>query len=174
MDRQKLKAELERLHSESFGWALRCCFEEATAAAEVLQEVYLKVLEGKARYTKQSAFKTWLFSVIRFTAIDYYKAEKRRETASLEKVKTAQINGSNEIQSSLEAIQKKEILRKALSQLSPQQSQILHLVFYHNLSIRAASEVMNIQLGTARTHYERGKRELKKCLTNEGFLEDVR
>jgi RNA polymerase sigma-70 factor (ECF subfamily) len=60
--------------------------------------------------------------------------------------------------------------QNALNQLSPQQNQILHLVFYQNLTIEEASEIMKIQIGTARTHYERGKRQLKKRLIiNQNF-----
>ncbi len=47
------------------------------------------------------------------------------------------------------------------------QREVLHLVFYGELSIREASEVMNVSLGTARTHYERGKAGLRKRLGRE-------
>src|SRR2546428_10879830 len=69
MELADFKAELERLHSASFGWALRCCRRDQTEAEEVLQTVYLKILEGKARYRGESKLKTWLFAVIRKTAI---------------------------------------------------------------------------------------------------------
>ncbi|MFT4733981.1 MAG: DNA-directed RNA polymerase specialized sigma24 family protein [Algoriphagus sp.] len=39
----------------------------------MLQEAYLKVLEENATYSEKSNFKTWLFSIIRFTAIDNLK-----------------------------------------------------------------------------------------------------
>ena len=64
----KLEEEIKRIDPRCYGWALRCCYENETAAAEVLKNTYLKVLEGKARYRERSALKTWLFSVIRNTA----------------------------------------------------------------------------------------------------------
>src|SRR4029078_6312168 len=69
----ELKAELERLHSASFGWALSCCRRDATEAEEGLQTVYLKILEGKARFRGESSLKTWLFAVIRKTAATEYR-----------------------------------------------------------------------------------------------------
>src|SRR5204863_9434468 len=69
----ELKAELERLHSASFGWALSCCRRDHTEAEEVLQTVYLKILEGKARFGGESSLKTWLFAVIRKTAATEYR-----------------------------------------------------------------------------------------------------
>ncbi len=68
MEIADLKAELEQLHSASFGWALNCCRRDADEAEEVLQTVYLKILEGKARFRGESSLKTWLFAVIRKTA----------------------------------------------------------------------------------------------------------
>ena len=73
MEIADLKPELERLHSASFGWALNCCRRDATEAEEVLQTVYLKILEGKARFRGESSLKTWLFAVIRKTAATEYR-----------------------------------------------------------------------------------------------------
>ena len=37
-------------------------------------------------------------------------------------------------------------------------------MFYENLSLREAADVMNISIGSARQHYERGKRRLRESL----------
>jgi len=37
----------------------------------VLQDVYAKVLSGRAVLREQSTFKTWLFGVIRLTAMEH-------------------------------------------------------------------------------------------------------
>src|ERR1017187_10062759 len=62
------RAHLETNHSASFAWALSCCGYNHAEAEDVLQTVYLKVLEGRAVYHGRAAFRTWLFSVIRNTA----------------------------------------------------------------------------------------------------------
>src|SRR5919197_4427582 len=70
MESAELKTLLEKYQRESYGWALSCCSRDPVEAENVLQTVYLKVLEGKARFDGRAAFKTWLFSVIRKTAAD--------------------------------------------------------------------------------------------------------
>ncbi|MEL6719053.1 MAG: RNA polymerase sigma factor, partial [Bacteroidota bacterium] len=152
---------LEELHEASYAWALRCCYEDREAAAEVLQNTYLKILEGNAKFKGDSSFKTWLFSIIRFTAIDYFRAKKRKRNIAFDQQHEAilevdQIGGEN-VAASI-------AFRTLLKQLSPKQQQVLHLVFYQNCTIQEAAEIMQIQLGTARTHYERGKQQLKKQL----------
>ncbi len=159
---EQLRSRLEALHTASFAWAVRCCYQDRLAAEEVLQMTYLKILEGKAKFDQKSQFKTWLFSVIRFTAIDYFKKEKKVKLASYQ-----HLNVSNSELSTLNTSQ--IVFERGLTQLSPKQSRLLHLVFYQNLTIQAAAEVMNIQVGTARTHYERGKEQLRKWLAKAGY-----
>jgi RNA polymerase sigma-70 factor (ECF subfamily) len=48
--------------------------------------------------------------------------------------------------------------------LSARQRQVLHLVFYQDLTVEEASRVLKISLGTARTHFERGKTQLRQRL----------
>src|ERR1051326_5496052 len=83
MDNAELKEELEKLHSASFGWALSCCRRDYAEAEEVLQTVYLKILEGKACYRGESSLKTWLFAVIRKTAIGEYRKKLVRNLVFL-------------------------------------------------------------------------------------------
>ena len=55
IDIVELQDELENLHSASFGWALSCCRRDHAEAEEVLQTVYLKILEGKAKFRGESS-----------------------------------------------------------------------------------------------------------------------
>jgi RNA polymerase sigma factor (sigma-70 family) len=83
IDIAELRDELEKLHSASFGWALNCCRRDHAEAEEVLQTVYLKIFEGKARYRGEASLKTWLFAVIRKTAIGEYRKRVLRNLVFL-------------------------------------------------------------------------------------------
>src|SRR5215510_10046069 len=83
MEIAELKAELERLHTASFGWALSCCRQNHSDAEEVLQTVYLKILQGKAIYRGESKLQTWLFAVIRKTAISERRKQLLRSLSSI-------------------------------------------------------------------------------------------
>lgn len=161
---ERLKHHLEVLHTESFAWALNCCYADRVAAEEVMQITYLKILEKKAKFNGKAQFKTWLFSVIRFTAIDFYKQSKRFQQIQTQQPITIQFEE--------ETIDYSTILQEAINQLSPQQHQLLHLVFYQNLTIQEAADVMHLQIGTARTHYKRGKMQVKKYLEQKGWSVD--
>jgi RNA polymerase sigma-70 factor (ECF subfamily) len=40
----------------------------------------------------------------------------------------------------------------------------LHLVFYQDLTVEEASRVLNVSVGTASTHFARGKERLRSIL----------
>ena len=165
MEISDLKAELEALHQASFGWALSCCRHNHAEAEEVLQTVYLKILQGKASYRGECKLQTWLFAVIRKTAISECRKHMLRALKSI-----AIGSGSSASQPELE-LEHSEMQRRfqaALAQLPARQRETLHLVFYQDLSLSEAAEIMNISVGSVRRHYERGKKRLREALDREG------
>ena len=165
MEIAELKAELEKLHRASFGWALSCCRHNHSEAEEVLQMVYLKILQGKACYRGECKLQTWLFAVIRKTAI----SERRKHVVRMLK-SIAVSNSTSDAQPevNLERSEMQQRFHQALAGLPMRQRETLHLVFYQDLSLSEAAEVMNISVGSARRHYERGKKRLREALDREG------
>jgi len=163
--REDLQSELERLHAASFGWALACCGQRREEAEDVLQTAYIKVLEGKAKFDGRSSFRTWLFGVIRHTALEQRRRRWVREML-LERWFLARPSLPSR-PSAADVFPDSRALRDALGRLPERQQQVLHLVFYQEMTVEEASAVMGVSLGTARTHFDRGKRRLRQMLAPE-------
>jgi RNA polymerase sigma-70 factor (ECF subfamily) len=156
------RLELERLHPKSFAWALHCCRQRREEAQDVLQEVYLRVLDGRAQFAGQSSVKTWLFAVIRRTASDHNRRQWLRAAVLDRWFQHASIDAPHfGPEGELGTSEANASLRAALARLSPRQQEVLHLVFYQDLTIEQAAGLLNISLGSARTHFERGKARLR-------------
>ena len=155
---EDLGERLEALHEDAFAWSMACCGRDRSLAEEVLQMAYVKVLSGAARFEGRSALKTWLYGVIRRTA-----AEERRRVG-LVALRLARFARLAPAPASSEASTDVGPLARALPRLSPRQREVLHLVFAEGLSVEAASAVMGVGAGSARVHYDRGKKRLRALL----------
>ena len=146
-----------------------CCRWNREEAKEVLQASYLKAIEGRAKFNGHSSTRTWFFGVVRQTAL-----EKRRNhavrTNALRRWFTRQpVSEPVPTPERLSAeAEDQRRLRRMLTRLSPRQRDLLHLVFYQEMTIEEAAGVLRVSIGTARTHYERGKARLRAMLSGAG------
>ncbi|WP_296703352.1 RNA polymerase sigma factor [Algoriphagus sp.] len=160
MNRKQLDLLLKTYHREAYIWARQCCAFDDEMAKDVLQQVYLKILEGKAKLMEIDKAKTWLFSIIRYTSIDQLR--KSGKFLSLE--------DSFEIEDIPDEIDQTDY-QGLIKKLPKMQQEVLLMVFYHQMTIEQSAEVLQIGLGTARTHYDRGKKKLKEIITKTQIQE---
>jgi RNA polymerase sigma-70 factor (ECF subfamily) len=167
--RNGIERKLESFHPSSYGWALVCCRWNRQEAEDVLQTSYLKAIEGRAKFNGHSSTRTWFFAVVRTTAL-----ERRRRAAvrslAIERLRRW-ITGSDSAPTPerlTEIDERRDRLRRSMTRLSPRQREMLHLVFYQDLTIEEASHILGISVGSARTHYQRGKTRLRKLLAEDG------
>ncbi|NNE90602.1 MAG: RNA polymerase sigma factor [Verrucomicrobiales bacterium] len=163
MDTSELRAQLSELHPLSFGWARNCCRGDADSAADVLQSAYEKILSGRAVFREKSTFKTWLFGVILNSA----REDRRRKILGrigIFRYQSQKPTALSDPGTDLEAAESNARIRRLVADLSRRQQEILHLVFYQDLTIEEAAGVMGVTIGSARTHYHRAKKNLRKKL----------
>lgn len=151
---------------------MRCCQGERAEAEDVLHLAYCKVLDGRARFERRSSFRTWLFGVINRTA----REQARRRWMQLARLERwwndSAADGAEGGGDEGGGDERVRALRSALGRLSRRQQEVLHLVFYQELTIQEAAEVLAMPVGTARTHYERGKARLRQLLDGEDSMQE--
>ena len=168
MTGEPLERCLEALHPASYGWALGCCRWDREEAEEVLQTAYLKILDGRARFDGRSSFKTWLFAVIRRTAAERRRGRWLRSLAALRRLDARPDPApASTPEDRFDAAETSRVLRAVLRILPSRQREVLHLVFYQDLTVEEAAHVLGISVGSARTHYHRGKSALHERLARE-------
>ncbi len=164
MDDTDVRNFLIASHSASFAWAMVCC-RDRELAEEVLQSVYVKVLDGHARHDGRSSFRTWLFAVIRNAARDRRRRRWWSAVLRLEFQALAELPAATDVARRAGADPDElSMIRAALRELPPRQRQIAHLVFYEDLTVADAAKVMGVSVGTARQHYARAKETLRVLL----------
>ena len=101
--------------------------------------------------------------MIRYTAIDSLKDRQAHTYDDLE---------DNLMVSADDPYEDDMDYKALLQQLPEKQAQVLLLAFYHGMTLEAISTVMEIGIGTVRTHYDRGKKQLKALIEKTKKFQD--
>ena len=150
------RSALEAIHSQVYGWALsRCDFDHAVAE-DLMQQAYVELLSGSARFDKKSTLKTFVFSVVQNLA----RSRFRRITSRLRLIRQYP---QEELTDAIEPAEDSGIW-SAVKALPARQRDIIELVFCRELTIEQASAVMGVTTGTGRVHYDRAKKALRDRL----------
>ena len=160
--------QVSAFHADAFGWALACSGGDAESAADSLQESYLKVATGRAKFGGRSSLKTWWLAVVRLTLLEQRRGRDRwqRSVEAFEAWLALFGRESQESQEPLLTPPDPDRLQAALMHLPARQAEILRLRFQHDLSVSEAAVVMGVSVGSARQHYERAKKRLRVLLAN--------
>ncbi len=153
------KTALEDIHGELFGWSLSRCGFDNTIAEDLMQQAYVELLSGRAKFDNQSALKTFVFGVVHNLA----RSRFRQQSTHLRLIDTfaaeqADFSEDNHEHESLKAVW------EAVESLPQRQRDITELVFIRDMTIEEASKVMGVSLGTGRVHYDRAKKALANKL----------
>ena len=164
MEPFETREELARHHLAAFGWAMACCQRDVSLAEATLQTTYVKILDGTARFAGRSAFRTWLFGVIRRTA---FEERRRAMIQRLLLVRLPAPRGEATPEEITARSEMRDRLLDALRRVSRRQREVLELVFYHDMTLDEAAAVLGLSPGSARTHYARGKERLRVLLSEK-------
>ncbi len=153
------KSALGALRGDLFGWALsRCGYNEATAE-DLMQQAYVELLSGQAKFDNKSTLKTFVFGVVQNLA----RSRFRQQSTRLRLVDSYVSEQPSMTDDDHEAGNLK-IVWEAVEALPQRQRDITELVFIRDMTIEEASQVMGVSLGTGRVHYDRAKKSLAEKL----------
>ena len=153
------KTALAALHGDLFGWALSRCGYHAATAEDLMQQAYVELLSGKARFDNKSTLKTFVFGVVQNLARSRFRKQNTRlrvvdSYASQQEMTTVDDHESGNL----------KIVWEAVEALPQRQRDITELVFIRDMTIEEASQVMGVSTGTGRVHYDRAKKSLAEKL----------
>jgi len=156
-----LRAMLDQHHNDAWGWACACCRGDDDQAHDVLHDAYMKVLDGRAKFGGRSSFKTWLFGVIRMTS----RSSRRKQLfMGLIMEPVSQVSDIAAPEAQPATLATSPMLQNVLKKLPDRQREVALLVFKNDMTLEDAAKVMNISIGSCRTHYNRAKQKLKLAI----------
>ena len=136
------------------------------SAEDVLQQVYLLIVEGRAHFDGRSSLKTWLYGVIRKVGGRHNRRrylERLRHTGQTQDQVTACSTETPDLQDQ----QTRQAIAQAIAVLPKRQREVLELTVFREFTLEQCATILGVRLGSVRTHYHRGKSKLRLILENE-------
>ena len=120
--------------------------------------MFFDVWQQAGRFEGRSAVSTWLLSIARFKALS---ASRRRTDAPLdETIEATVVDSADNAEVVLEKKHQGQMLRDALTKLSPEHREIIDLVYYHEKSVDDAAAILSIPRATVKTRMFYARKKL--------------
>src|SRR4051812_48513937 len=157
----------EKYHHDVFQF-LFYMVKNREQAEDLVQEAYIRVLKSYSKFEGKSSEKTWLFSIARNVAIDWFRKQKSWKKRIIEKFDWSMQQQVRDTQSIPEeiTIQKEEIQRvyRCLDQCTLDQNMVIVMRYFNELSISETAEALNWTESKVKTTQHRALKVLRKHL----------
>lgn len=141
-------------------------------AADVTQEVFIKVWKHLPSFRGESSFSTWLYRLTDNAALDLIRREKkRRGDSSLDDEEGALPLPADPAPTPHQAIEQKELhqaVAEGLAQLSEEHRQVLVMREINGLSYEQIGSILDLSPGTVKSRIARARISLAKFLQKTG------
>lgn len=161
--RQDALEELIRTWERPLLYYVRRLLDTDEEARQVLQETWLKVLQGLGRLRRPESLPAWLYGIARNTAVSHLRA-KRQEGVLFES--DDGVVDSNGEDAHLD-FDDAERIHYGLDRISPTHREVLTLFFLQDLSLEEIASVLEIPAGTVKSRLHHAKRALRAVLEEE-------
>ncbi len=134
-------------------------------AADMTQETLLRLLE-KAEFGEYNPNKGRLdqfaFGIARFVALE----QRKRHPELMLDLESVAVADEEKIESDMQTQQYTTALRAAIGELTEAQQDVLWLILDEDLKLDEIALILEIPLGTVKSHVHRAKEQLKIKLSN--------
>jgi len=156
-------ALIERWHLPLWKYARRVTGSD-DAAAEMVQEVWLRVVRGLTRLREAGRFRPWLFGIARRVLMD--RLRERYAQPVIVPVEDVDLRAADaELEDAIDL----DRLHADLSKLPVVEREALVLFYLDELSLAEMAEVLQVPVGTVKSRLHRARGLLRQRLEAQGI-----
>ena len=156
--------ELVKIFERRILYYLRRLTDNEQEAWDILQQTWLKVLRGIHSLNDPRRFKSWLYTVARYTASNSLRSRLRERLADDDSA----LEDIPDTDSDSDAFADADLVHFGLGKLPLEQREIMTLFFLEGFSLAEIAEILGLPDGTVKSRLYRAKQELKMILIQEG------
>ena len=142
---------------------------DTAALDDLTQTTFIKAWQNIKKFNLDKNFKTWIFTIAKNTAYDYFKKKKTVPFANF-----IDAEGNNKLENisdgdilPLELLAKADAaktLETALAKISDQYHLILTMHYKNDLTLREIAEILSLPYNTVKSQHQRGLKALRQIL----------
>ena len=163
---------VDRYLVDAYNFAFKLTNDRGVAE-DVTQESFMKAWKNIRKFISGNSFRSWLFSIIHNTSVDYLRKRKELPFSSFENVE-----GHNALVSALAdpGLIQDELLTTAedmrcvenlLNELGPQYREVLTLRHTSNMTFDEIGKLLKRPIHTVKSQYRRGIASLRRLLDTQ-------
>ena len=142
---------------------------DADAAADLLQDVFLRLHRFALRVDPHRPLEPWLYRVT--TNLSYTWVKRRRWLRPLDDVADwLSREKKNTLQQKVEWDDEWQQVSRAIAHLPLQQRIVVVLFYVNDLSIQEISEILDVPAGTVKSRLHYGRKTLKKLVGSQSEI----
>ncbi len=164
-EREAFEILFERYRQPVFALALRYS-GSPDEAADLLQDVFLKVFERLHLFKFRSAFSTWLYRIAVNTSLDRRRWKKRREDPPMDWREPPELDRPD---AGVYQERLRDTLNEALQELPEHFRLVVILKDMQDFAYEEIASVLGISRGTVASRLNRGRKALRRILERRGF-----
>lgn len=162
----KFEKEFDRVWARTAGKMrgyMFCACGSWADADDLVQDCYLRALQGWGQFDGRGSRKSWLFGIARRTCADWFR-QKRREGIA---VGLEILDKPGRSYSERQCADEIEAVWEAVKGLNAEQGEVVHLRFAAGLSYAEMAQTLEIPLGTVRSRLHRGLRAVREKIEGQ-------
>jgi RNA polymerase sigma-70 factor, ECF subfamily len=161
-DEAALEEVVRRYHARLWRYVSRRVSGDLALIEDVLQEVFLAVWHGAARFRGEASVAVWIFGIAHFQTL--HALRTRQRGADIIEFPEEDSAFAPVIPSAEDAALRRIHLMEALGRLSPAHREVLDLVCLHGFSMQETGEILGIPPGTVKSRLSLARRALVAAL----------
>lgn len=137
-------------------------------AEEVSQDTFIKAYNSLSRFKGESKFSTWIYKVAYNTSLDRLKKIKRQyNTVAIDEYTEHQVKSIDNALDKIEEQEKQKAIKACMDLLPGDDSFILTLFYFEELSLDEISKVMGLKPNNVKVRLFRSRKKLATVLKEQ-------
>ena len=167
-DERAFRAILEK-HYALIYTVVRGIVSDPNDTEDVVQEVFIKIFKALPGFRGEARLSTWIYRIARNEALNA-RAKRAHSPVPIEDCENVAVE-EGDPESAHRTRAAAEHLSRLMERLDEKPRQALELRYMAEKSYDEIAEIMDIPLGTVKTHIYRAKLALKRMMTDKNALE---